>query len=138
MEQLQKKVKPAEAGASGEEEEEALPTPPAIDDVIKAAEMAAAEQREAAAKAAQPKDIPVWSTGSPVLDKTIPGLPFRLGDQDRGGIKSELVTMRGGKKAYVYADLGDNKLRDNRADYVCICREETCRIGPFIRRNGKY
>lgn len=125
MQQKQRRVKTNPAGANqNEDDADALPTPPPIDDLVKAAEMAAEEQRAAVAAAE-------LATKEAALYAPSPNEAWEDADYQaaRKAISRETAAGKRQKnKRKLQAD----------PDYVCICLESHCRIGPFIMRYSKW
>jgi hypothetical protein len=121
MEQKQRRVKANPFGEQAEDEVDSLPAPPAIDDLIKAAEMAADEQRRAQEEAAREAD----------KAKRIPW-DFNDLEQLAGSAAADLAEKMGEfdprvkQRAKFLWDKG----------YICHCMAEGCPIGYFVLRSS--
>jgi hypothetical protein len=124
MEQKQRRVKANPFGDLAEEEGDALPAPPPIDDLVRAAEMAAEEQRKAKAQAK-----PILSLGE----------LKRLGGKAESERIKDLISSKDGWKDAAWKR--DPEVMDRAktlwaGGLICVCGDESCPIGPFVVRGA--
>ncbi len=118
MEQKQRKAKANPFGDGQTGEEETLPSPPAIDDLVKAAEMAMVEQQAAKSKA---ETIAELDPGSRDKEREMKRIWQEWENAGKTGFPPQVIN----RAKLLWAN-----------GYICHCGSETCPIGYFVLKTG--